>query len=81
LDLPEVTQAPTLDQLAANIREAIALRQEGEDLAELCFANDPAVIATMELARPPDVQAEELIGRRSSRDFLPFRIWTLFAAR
>ena len=50
LDLPVVTQAPTLDQLAVNIREAIALHLEGEDLAELGFAKDPTVLATMELA-------------------------------
>ena len=35
LDLPVVTEAPTLDELAVNIREAIALHLEGEDLAEL----------------------------------------------
>ena len=33
LDLPVVTQAATLDELAANIREAIGLHLEGEDLA------------------------------------------------
>ena len=49
LDLPVVTQAPTLNQLTANIREAIALHLEGEDLAKLGFANDPTVLATMEL--------------------------------
>ena len=49
LDLPVVTEAPTLDELAANIREAIALHLEGEDLAELGFADDPTVIATLEL--------------------------------
>ena len=49
LDLPVVTEAPTLDELAANIREAIALHLEGEDLAELGLANDPTVIATLEL--------------------------------
>jgi len=49
LDLPVVTEAPTLDQLAANIREAIALHLEGEDLAELGFVNDPTVVATLEL--------------------------------
>ena len=49
LDLPVVTEAPTLDQLAANIREAIALHLEGENLAELGFANDPTVVATLEL--------------------------------
>jgi predicted RNase H-like HicB family nuclease len=49
LDLPVVTQAPTLDQLAINIREAIALHIEGEDLAELGFSSDPTILATMEL--------------------------------
>jgi predicted RNase H-like HicB family nuclease len=49
LDLPVVTQAPTLDELARNIREAISLHLEEEDLAELGFTNDPAVIATIEL--------------------------------
>ena len=44
-----VTEAPTLDELAANIREAIALHLEGEDLAELGLANDPTVIVTLEL--------------------------------
>ena len=49
LDLPVVTEAPTLDELAANIREAIALHLEGEDLAEHGLADDPTVIATLEL--------------------------------
>jgi len=49
LDLPVVTQAATLDQLAINIREAISLHLEGEDLAELGFVNDPTVVATLEL--------------------------------
>jgi predicted RNase H-like HicB family nuclease len=49
LDLPVVTQAATLDQLTANIREAIALHLEGEDLAELGFAKDPTLLATIEL--------------------------------
>jgi hypothetical protein len=49
LDLPVVTEAPTLDELAANIREAISLPLESEDLAELGFAEDPTILATMEL--------------------------------
>jgi predicted RNase H-like HicB family nuclease len=49
LDLPVVTEASTLDELAANIREAIALHLEGEDLTELGFASDPTILATMEL--------------------------------
>ena len=49
LDLPVVTQAASLDDLAVNIREAISLHLEGEDLAELWFAADPTILATMEL--------------------------------
>ena len=49
LDLPVVTQAPTLDELAANIREAISLHLEGENLAQLGFSDDPTILATMEL--------------------------------
>jgi predicted RNase H-like HicB family nuclease len=49
LDLPVVTQAATLDELAFNIREAIGLHIEGEDLSELGFSADPTILATMEL--------------------------------
>jgi hypothetical protein len=49
LDLPVVTQAPTLDELASNIREAIALHLAGEDLAELGISADPTVVVTFEL--------------------------------
>jgi len=49
LDLPVVTEAPTLDELAVNIREAIALHLAGEDLAEAGIAPDPTILATMEL--------------------------------
>jgi predicted RNase H-like HicB family nuclease len=49
LDLPVVTQAKTLDELAANIREPVALHLDGEDLAELGFAPDPTILATVEL--------------------------------
>jgi predicted RNase H-like HicB family nuclease len=49
LDLPVVTEALTLDELAANIHEAISLHLEGEDLAELGLSDDPTILATMEL--------------------------------
>jgi predicted RNase H-like HicB family nuclease len=49
LDLPVVTQAATLDELAVNIREAIGLHLEGENLSELGFAGVPTILATMEL--------------------------------
>lgn len=49
LDLPVVTQAATLDELASNIREAIGLHLEGEDPAALGFRSNPTILATMEL--------------------------------
>ena len=49
LDLPVVTQAATLDELVFNIREAIGLHIEGEDLTALGFSSDPTILAAMEL--------------------------------
>lgn len=49
LDLPVVTQAPTLDELAANIEEAISLHLEGENLAELGLCTHPTILAIIEL--------------------------------
>ena len=49
LDLPVVTQAATLDELAENIREAIGLHLGGEDLAALGLAQNPTILATLEL--------------------------------
>jgi len=49
LDLPVVTQAKTLDELTRNISEAVSLHLEGEDLAELGFAERPTILASMEL--------------------------------
>ncbi len=48
-DLPVVTEGDTLDEVVANLREAISLHLEGENLAELGFADAPPIIATMEL--------------------------------
>jgi predicted RNase H-like HicB family nuclease len=49
LDLPVVTQAETLDKLADNLKEALALHLEDEDLAEFGFAPDPSILASFEL--------------------------------
>jgi predicted RNase H-like HicB family nuclease len=49
LDLPVVTEGDTLDEVTANIREAIRLHLEGEDLAELGLSPEPTILATMEL--------------------------------
>ncbi len=38
LEIPVVTQGRTLDETMANLREAVALHLEGEDLSELGLA-------------------------------------------
>lgn len=57
LDLPVVTQAAALDELAANLKEAVALELEGENPADFDGVEDPAVIATFELDAIGDVKA------------------------
>ncbi len=47
--VPIVTQGNTLDELTANIREAVELFVEGEDLTELGFAAAPSVLVNFEL--------------------------------
>jgi len=49
LEIPVVTQGDTLDTVARNIQEAVTLHLEGEDLAELGLAPDPAIVITFEL--------------------------------
>jgi len=49
VEIPVVTQGTTLDQTIQNLREAVQLHLEGEDLAELGLSNDPTLIVTMEL--------------------------------
>ena len=44
-----VTQAETLDELADNLKEALALHLEDEDLSELGLAPDPSILASFEL--------------------------------
>jgi hypothetical protein len=48
LDLPVVTEAATLDELAANIREAISLHLEGEDRAAMGLSDDSTILVTMD---------------------------------
>ncbi len=48
-DLHVVTQGATLDEVARNLREAIALALEDEDLSELGLTRSPIIVATMEL--------------------------------
>ena len=49
IDLAVVTQGQTLDETVRNLREALKLHLEGEDLAEMGLATDPPLMVTMEL--------------------------------
>ncbi|MCK4475112.1 MAG: hypothetical protein KAU16_00100 [Methanophagales archaeon] len=47
MDLPVVTQGKTLDEVVENVREAIALHLEGEDLKEWDILSDFSVLVNM----------------------------------
>ena len=49
LEIPVVTQGVTLDETVTNLKEAIGLHLDGEDLAELGLAADPTIVITMEV--------------------------------
>jgi predicted RNase H-like HicB family nuclease len=48
LEIPVVTQGTTLDEVTRNLREAVKLHLEGEDLAELGLAPSPSILVTFE---------------------------------
>lgn len=47
--LPVVTQGKTIDETITNLREALSLHLEGEDIRELGFYPDAPVVITMEM--------------------------------
>ncbi len=49
LDLAVVTQGKTLDETVQNLREAIQLHLQGEDLAELGLAPNAPVMVMLEM--------------------------------
>jgi predicted RNase H-like HicB family nuclease len=49
IEIPVVTQGETLDSLAENLREAVALQLAGEDLAQFGLAPRPTLVVTFEL--------------------------------
>lgn len=50
LEIPVVTQGSTLDDVTRNLKEAVALHLDGEDLASLGLAPDPTIVVTLEIA-------------------------------
>jgi predicted RNase H-like HicB family nuclease len=55
LDLALVTQGTTLDETVNNLREAVGLHLEGEDLSEFGIAPNPTLLITMEVEPLADV--------------------------
>lgn len=53
LEISVVTQGKTLDEVTRNLREAVALHLEGEDLAELGLAPSPTILVTYEMEATP----------------------------
>ena len=49
LEVSVVTQGKTLDDVVKNLREAVALHLDNENLAELGFVPNPALVITMEV--------------------------------
>ena len=49
VDLPVVTQGKSLDRVVENVREAISLHLEGEDLETWDISPDFAILITLEL--------------------------------
>ncbi len=48
-DLPVVTQGKTLDELVANLKEAVELHLEGENLTEYDLVPQPTIVANIEI--------------------------------
>ncbi len=53
LEIPVVTQGGRLDKVSANLREAVAVHLEGEDLADMGLGASPSIIVTFELEALP----------------------------
>mgnify|MGYP001605066623 FL=1 len=49
VDLPIVTQGKSLDELTENIKEAVEVHLEGEDLASLNLTPEPSIMVSFEL--------------------------------
>lgn len=49
VEVPVVTQGATLDEIAASLREAVALHLTDEDPEALGLVRDPAIVITLEL--------------------------------
>ena len=49
VEIAVVTEGASLDEVMRNLREAVALYLEGEDLSDLGLAENPTLLVTMEV--------------------------------
>ena len=49
MEIAVVTQGKTIDETIHNLREAVALHLEGENLADLGLQDRPVLVVTMEI--------------------------------
>jgi predicted RNase H-like HicB family nuclease len=49
-EIAVVTQGETLDEVIGNLREAVGLHFEGEDMTALGFVPEPTIVVTLEIA-------------------------------
>ena len=49
LEIPVVTQGPTLDEVSRNLQEAVELHLAGENLATMGLVPDPTILVTLAL--------------------------------
>ncbi len=47
VEIPVVTQGETLDEVTQNLKEAVELHLDGEELAEMGLAPNPTIVLTM----------------------------------
>jgi predicted RNase H-like HicB family nuclease len=64
VEIPVATQGRTLDEVTRNLREAVELHLEGEDLAELGLAPSPGILVTF----AGDVEAVNLLNHSAGSE-------------
>ena len=60
MEIAVVTQGKTLDETIENLKEAVKLHLEGEDLSQWGLADNPTLVVTLEV-EPEYEQAEAAV--------------------
>ena len=61
VEIAVITQGNTLDETIRNLKEAVKLHLEGEDLAEWGLAENPTLVVTLEV-EPEYEQTKAIVG-------------------